>query len=77
MNETNNEYPKEDEIESARLQKEIAKRQNFLDKVDDRECDPDFTKEQFDEEYKKYCRYEKEIVELRAKQSKLKVWRFP
>lgn len=62
-----------DSVEFDRLQREIAKRQRFIDKVDERDTDPVQTQKQADAEYKKYCRYETEIKELSAKQSKLDV----
>jgi hypothetical protein len=54
-----------------RLTKEINKREDFIDMVDNRDTDPDFTEEQQKIEDEKYERYEKEIKELKEKRDEI------
>lgn len=58
--------------EYKRIVKEIQKRENFLEKVDDRDIDPCHSLEQQKAEDEKYERYEKELAELREQAKKLR-----
>lgn len=55
------------------LQKKIAMRETWIEKVDNRNEDPVQTPDEAKAEAEKYAHYEKEIVELREKQGKLNV----
>ena len=54
------------------LSKTIQSRNNFLEKVDDRSQDPDYTLEQQHTEDKKYERYQNEVEEQSTELAKLR-----
>ena len=55
----------EKELEFERIVKEIENKYNFLEKVDNRETDPNYTPEQTKKEDEKYVKYSKELIILR------------
>jgi len=62
-----------DEKEAARLWKEIQKRKTFIERVDNRDEDLDYTPEQMDKEAEKYERYELELKELNKQLTALQI----
>jgi hypothetical protein len=61
-----------DATEYIKILSEVNRKQNFIDRVDDREEDPDYSPEEMKAESEKYDRYEKEISELKDKEEKLR-----
>lgn len=55
-----------------KLGKEQSKMRNFIDKVDDRDEDPDYTKEEFDKEDQTYQEYSKKLSESETKAESLR-----
>jgi len=62
-----------DEKEAARLWKEITKRENFMEKVDDRDTDPDYSQDEMNAEDEKYQKYLAEVKVLKEQLNKITV----